>query len=255
MDDPQKAWFFDLNKLAAKLKKTGQFKILIDHIRQLQDISSVETDLRYARQDLDLCLSIGAVETFDGEVSQNPNDARVIGALFSQSLIYYTRATKSHSKHRGFAPVTKNWPVELLKLHRDIVKIRDDIIAHFGPGTDHASGFWSREAVVMCLSETGRFRISTPFVRANYKEWAVTNLSQLIDKAYADCLKIKWQRLEILTKQIETLQEDQNFMNQLKLYTFSPESFFVSAVSARAFYENLGGEIPIMTSLQPAGIH
>lgn len=198
MDTPQTTWYFDLHKVALELKKSGNFRILVNQIRQLQDISSIETDLRYAQNDLDLCKNLGQAEELKSETPQNSHDARIIGALFSQSLIYYTRATKSESKHRGFAPITKGWPTDLQQLHIDITKIRDDIVAHFGPGTNHVSGFWSREAIVLCLGDTGKFWISTPFVRANYREWAVVNLFRLIDRAYKDCLVIKNQRLNVI---------------------------------------------------------
>lgn len=228
---------------------------MVNQIRQLQDISSIETDLRYAQNDLDLCKNLGQAEELKSETPQNSHDARIIGALFSQSLIYYTRATKSESKHRGFAPITKGWPTDLQQLHIDITKIRDDIVAHFGPGTNHVSGFWSREAIVLCLGDTGKFWISTPFVRANYRKWAVVNLFRLIDRAYKDCLVIKNQRLNVIAKQIELHQADDIFIAALRCCTFLPESFFVSKSSAKAFHEHLGSEFPVANSLHPVGTH
>ena len=132
MDDLEKVRFFDLGNVAVSLKKSLEFKLLVNKIRQLQDISSIEIDLRYARDDLNCCIDLGCLEPLDFEKPQNPRDARVIGALFVQSLVYYTRATKSESRHRGFAPITRNWTPELKNVHSDIVKIRDDIVAHFG---------------------------------------------------------------------------------------------------------------------------
>ena len=255
MDDLEKVRFFDLGNVAVSLKKSLEFKLLVNKIRQLQDISSIEIDLRYARDDLNCCIDLGCLEPLDFEKPQNPRDARVIGALFVQSLVYYTRATKSESRHRGYAPITRNWTPELKNVHSDIVKIRDDIVAHFGPGTDHVSGFWSRESIVLCSYQSGAVQISTPFVRSNYREWAISNLSQLIDRAHSDCLQIKSQRTESLLNQIMLHQGDVKFTNALTISKFVPESFFVTIASAQSFYKNLGGEFPIATSLHPAGTH
>ena len=253
MDNLEKVRLFDLGNVAVSLKKSSEFKLLVNKIRQFQDISSIENDLRYARDDLNLCIDFGCLEPLDFVKPQNARDARLISSLFVQSLVYYTRSTKSKSYHRGFAPITKNWSPELLLIHSDVVKIRDDIFAHFGPGTDHVSGFWSREALVLCLFQSGVVQVSTPFVRSNYREWAISNLSQLIDRAYSDCLQIKHQRLESLMNQILLHQSDVKFTNALTASNFVPESFFVTIAAAQAFYKNLGGESPITTSLHPAG--
>ena len=149
MDDLEKVRFFDLGNVAVSLKKSLEFKLLVNKIRQLQDISSIEIDLRYARDDLNCCIDLGCLEPLDFEKPQNPRDARVIGALFVQSLVYYTRATKSESRHRGFAPITRNWTPELKNVHSDIVKNKRRHCCTFW--TRNRSCFWFLVSRIYCF--------------------------------------------------------------------------------------------------------
>ena len=247
--------YFDLRSVQDKLNQiqNSKFKILFSAIKRHQDICSIEVDLRYARNDLDLCVEIAQTGDPNKVLDQEPANARPVGALFFQSLVLYTRATKSQSRHRANAPIVNLYHSEFKQLHRDITEIRDDIFAHFGPGTDHRGGFWSREAVVLCVNELGLIKISTPSVRTNYRQWAIQGLSNLIDHAYEICLKLRSEREQNLLDQIGQLQNCEEFLSALRSSEFDPKNFFTTDSAATEFSENFGKIAKLTNTLHPSG--
>ena len=252
-DFPPHVTFIDLRSVREKLQSIPKFKILCSAIKRHQDICSIEADLRYARNDLDLCVEIAQVGDQIKVLEQNVVDARPVGALFFQALVLYTRATKSQSRHRGMAPIVDLYHNEFKQLHSKITEIRDDIFAHFGPGTDHAGGFWSREAIVLCVNDSGMIRISNPAVRTNYRQWAIQGLSDLIYHAYEICLSLSAEREQILVNQIGLLHNSSEFLDAIKLSAFDPKKFFTTEVAATEFSENFGKISRLINSLHPSG--
>jgi hypothetical protein len=118
----------DLRRLADELP--DGFEDLRRLIVRVLDLNSSRTDLRLAADFAHHALSI----IRQPRPSASPLQEDVILALTSSAVIYYARATKSSSDHRRTFNLRCHFDTGEIERHDLLCRLRDDAIAHFGPG-------------------------------------------------------------------------------------------------------------------------
>jgi hypothetical protein len=80
-------------------------------------------------------------------------------ALINTVVILYARATKTSSKHRGTIDFRSKFSDIEVQRHEAICKLRDDAIAHFGPGDEYGGPPWQIEAVYLPVDRPDNLKI------------------------------------------------------------------------------------------------
>ncbi|GGC24452.1 hypothetical protein GCM10011371_10120 [Novosphingobium marinum] len=151
----------DLEKLADALP--AEYTQLAGKIRRCRDSHSVHTDLMLASD------MIGSVEaafraTQDGvEWAQH-----AVPALVYSAIILYARAIHTGSGHRARINLTKHLTPAQKARHERIVTLRNDALAHYGPGETTEGFTWNEERLVIPLDRPNDARIMLASRRVGY---------------------------------------------------------------------------------------
>src|SRR5689334_14863127 len=133
---------FNLTALSERLFAEGRLMPLAGKIKDALDMTSAHTDLVIALETLD---------ALDALLAAPPTDdtprAAAESALLSAAVVLYARATKTQSDARKTFDKSTNFTAEEKAVHQELVDLRDDAIAHFGPGGSYR-GMWQAEAVI-----------------------------------------------------------------------------------------------------------
>jgi hypothetical protein len=205
---------------------------------------SVRYDLTRANNDIDLIM-ISAAKVENGQ--KDPSDdlfARSMGGLICQALLLYTRATASGKQNRHSVSITRGWSQPLLKRHDRIKKIRNNAIAHFGPGIDRPDLFWVKETPVFArLSETSAiFQMAA--VRLNYRSSVVDDLMVLVPEALESALKIYLRIANTTMNELNNLKGDDELSTILRDNIFEGSTFFPATSEYEDFIDGMRGRTP-----------
>jgi hypothetical protein len=78
-------------------------------------------------------MAVAAVQLLDGRRLEEREKDTLL-ALQSSAVVYYTRSTKTRSKHRRTFDIRPYLDERETETHDLFCRLRDDAIAHFGPG-------------------------------------------------------------------------------------------------------------------------
>lgn len=183
----------NLRELATKIADTH--RKTSRKIVQLSDLSSIKIDLCFADDQIRL-LSGARYTALKSEAGTA--DQIVPMALLMSSVVLYARATKSKSDHRmTFDIRTKFSDVEKAR-HMAICALRDNALAHFGPGVGEGSDALQQDGVFAVFDgEQGALQIATMSRR------------KVIDLNLVDLIIAQIQRaILIVEQQIQVRRED-----------------------------------------------
>lgn len=232
-------FLIDLSAAAKELRHEPRYRKLASLISRLRDIHSAQFDLVAARDDLVAAARLKS----NLEPGRQPRERnRVIGALISQALILYVRATKSRSRHRGTPPITVDWSSDLLERHNRVSEWRDDIFAHFGPGLEHAAGHWAKEATVLVVHDDGSVGLVHPYSRADFRGSAADDLILLVNEALKAVERLREERLSQFWSELRALDQgkDKELFKRLRTFEFEPLPFFDGVPeSVEALYRSI----------------
>lgn len=128
-------------------------------IRQTCDAHSIRTDLATA---FDMALAIPTVLRKAKRHPISPNWASTAAlALLNSAVILYVRATKTTSKHRRAFDFRSRFSKTEMEVHSKLCSLRDDAIAHYGPGPLEDGVAWQVEAVFIPLDQPDNIKIMT----------------------------------------------------------------------------------------------
>lgn len=224
--------FYNLSAGAKSLSAAQQLKHkkLIGCIERFADIWSVNADLKIARSSIAIMLSKYIQMNKETE-PQSEDDATIGGALFCRAVIFYARATDTASKARRPSGIRDLLPDGAKKTHINIMKLRNDALAHYGGKGDG----WAASSAVMHLKENHQFMLMAPNTVANYFGDLVHEFSDLIDNAISACSEKTEERTRDLVL-ILSGDEIKDVVSQLMSETFDPSSFFSHKEAADEFY-------------------
>jgi hypothetical protein len=119
-------------------------KALAHQILQLRDAHSIRTDLKLAADFFESLRQISDIANASEAGATAENCAL---ALFYSGIILYARATDTSSEHRRSFDFRSKFDEDEKRSHRLLCDLRNDAIAHFGPGGSYAGAAWQKEGV------------------------------------------------------------------------------------------------------------
>jgi len=187
----------DLVRLAASLEREGQHPDLVSAIGRAAAAGSTREDLRGAQASLKLINDLqDRSDATSGPVRAVDENNTIIGALFTQAVILYARATTTKGARPKLLGEAKLCTADRAT-HIEALGMRNSAIAHFGRGEALPGGPLVKEAVILSLfaSTAGRKKqVGVYTTRAQHKVAFAARLAGLIDARLAD-LETRYQGL------------------------------------------------------------
>lgn len=137
----------------------SEFAKIAGMIRSLSSAHSIRMDIEVAYdmvQALEVVLPQARLQSTTINWASN-----AALALLNSAIVMYVRATKSSSKHRGSINFLKDFTPSERETHDLLVELRDDAIAHFGPGEIYNGPTWQHEGVSLPLDDPNDMRVMT----------------------------------------------------------------------------------------------
>lgn len=168
---------FNLTALAERILLEKRHRPLAGKIQRASDFHSLSTDLAMALEALDAFDRILAkdIEDFDTDALKS--------ALLNNALILYARATKSQSNVRKTFDLRSKLTDAQKAIHRELIELRDDAVAHFGSGGSYR-GEWQATLVVLQIKD-GVAKPGVATKRQVFDEGLARRLRQQLEVAHA----------------------------------------------------------------------
>jgi hypothetical protein len=142
----------DLAAAAAALPE--HHKALAKKILRSRDAHSAHTDITCA---LDMAQSVRpAHDAAEGGLQWA---AHAVLSLTISAVVLYTRATKTRSDHRGTLNLDGKFDPAQRMMHERIVALRDDCVAHYGPGDAGGGLRLNEERILVPLDRVSDSRV------------------------------------------------------------------------------------------------
>lgn len=236
---------YDLTAAVKQLRRTKDGKRIASLIEGVNGLWSVARDLERVEALLDLHMDIdeqGPKVASD----QDPVDAFVGQSLQVNAVLHYCRATHSSSKVRSTIQLRPKLSDNDWQKHRALCALRDDAIAHHGPGPDSERS-WIEEKLVVRF-EDGAFRIIPVFTRANYLAWVSVALHDLLPQVQAIVDSALAEKQNLLVEAIVSASDVDGV--SIISQGFSAADFFRNSGDPEVFMSPEGGQ---STTWRPRG--
>lgn len=222
----------DLSEIANQLVKEGRHKKLSGLITKTLSIASAQKDLVDAGECLRILIEMLSKRSTETQITQDTGP--IGGALFAHACILYCRATDTESEAR------KKWfGIELLEpelhdLHRELVKLRNQVIAHFGRDTDSPAGPGIRDALVLTLTPQGETRQVTFYEERTHTRAYYTRLLHTLVPIVDRLARERFDRfgIETANEARRLAREDRRFRALFRSADFDHTRFFQRASQA-----------------------
>jgi hypothetical protein len=167
-------------------------------VRKMHAAMSVGLDLDAVKASVDRLMEMQ--ENSDGDM---PSD--LANALLTHAIVIYSRATHTTSKHRYLVGVTKAYTKEQKKLHKVIVDLRDNCLAHWGPGLDR----WYDERIIYIETDNSA-GLTNVHRRTNYDHRIIFVLNELVTLAIPFVKTLQLERAAELGNIMPSISKEMN---------------------------------------------
>lgn len=220
----------DLKALAEWLRPQGRHKKLVGLVDRTAALGTISEDLRECGRCLDVIERLQGRLELEAETALSREDeATIAGALFSQAIILYARATAQGGNNRMALLHDKTVPAHLQDAHKRIQNLRSEAIAHYGTGEDALGTPLVREAVVFSFQYTQigvREQTNILATRAQHKVEVAHDLKMLVTAQLDRIERIKESELGALRAELEAaVKDDPDLGHALPKFPFDPYSF------------------------------
>lgn len=172
----------DLVSLGQALRTAGRHPDLVKAIDRAAAIGSIRDDLRSAQAALKMIVSLQDASEAR-PAADREQESMLTGALFTQAVISYWRATETDGDRPKLLGETK-LTAKQKATHKEAHDFRNGVIAHFGRGQNLPDGPLVREAVILSLFRHGprrKTQVGVYTTRAQHKVAFASRLGALID--------------------------------------------------------------------------
>ncbi|MBY3236583.1 hypothetical protein HFO17_18895 [Rhizobium laguerreae] len=215
---------FDLSAAAASLANNPAAKGLVGAIRRFDAITSVRVDLQTVRE---------AVDALKGLLQSDEEDVSLTGlALLTTAVITYARATDTNSKSRFRVGIDGAFDGGVKDVHKGIIKLRDNVIAHFGPGDN-----WNDERIVWYSDDDG-FAFTAVHRRVNFMAKTIFALDLLCLLALPYAKELEITRAKDLDDALVEMSPEIEAV--VMKHPFDPDAFYGSTSEASKHFWNRG---------------
>jgi hypothetical protein len=203
---------------------------LKDLILRLRDAHSIKTDLTLAT---DFVASMHLIQDAASKASSGDVAENSYLALLYTTIVLYVRATKTSSDHRRSFNFLKSFDAEERASHQILCDLRDDAIAHFGPGGSYRGTPWQVEGVFIPIGPGADGNIMTASRRLVINPQIVAMIGKQVHRALMVALRITHEQDKAVAAEINALVEaDAIFLNDLRNSTTTLADFFNSREAA-----------------------
>lgn len=170
---------FDGDWIIDVLSKRKDTRTASYKLKRIRALHSVKIDLDFAHDALNQLLDTHRIP--DDNIPKNV--AVIDRALTMLLIIYYTRSTEvSPSRGSGFDP-TRFYNEEQKDLHRGVVSLRNQAVAHYGSGS-HPGGEWSSDKLTLIHDPLdGSLRFGHEYTRTNFRGRVLQEINDLLATA------------------------------------------------------------------------
>lgn len=211
---------FDLTAALGVMKRWPEGKKIAGLLRAVMSARSARIDLKQALRCVEL---VRQTDRPYGATSgaQPADEGLVAGALLNNAIIRYVRSTKSSSAFRSEIQIVPHLDATRKALHDDLCKVRDEALAHFGPGPTGRPP-WADDKL-MLVFDGATFEERSFWTRANYYAWTVAALHELIPTAIDLTNSIEAKKKAALFEELSKLP---NLIEKLRDFQFDPADLF-----------------------------
>jgi hypothetical protein len=221
---------YDLSRLARRFRGKRSHARFVSAVENFVSIFSCRQDLETASRALDRLIVDFLKMSSPDEEDQEQDKAELGGALFFHAVCLYARATDTSSKNRTSSGITNRLNDEQKNTHREIMLIRNDALAHYGPA--HIE--WVRESALLNI-DGDRADFVVAFSRFNYRAKLVRGLKSLVDIAKLTAEEISISRLERLKIDFQLLDSYEPELHQhLEKCKFESETIFSGSMISKS---------------------
>jgi hypothetical protein len=231
----------DLVSLAGGLG--DDYRKLKGLIERLRTAHSIKTDLEIAKDLLDgLDEALEAAEAIS-ENGQRSWESNAALAMLNSAIILYARATKTRSDHRRQLGFLDRFTEEEKQAHTHLCKLRDDAIAHYGPGPTLEGQVWHEEALLIPLDTPPNDLRLMMASRRLIKQRQLQNLAKkqivsALNFAEEETLK----RNSAVVAELNELANESSFITLTARYQIDVAEFFQSEEVANAVLRKREGK-------------
>ncbi len=254
---PEVAGVYDLEAFAKSLPERSEFRKLRGLIRQVGAAGSAIEDIKECQEHVTLAKALDGDEARLRRADEEVNPLHLVGPLMSWSIILYCRATHTKSDTRNTDSIAAAFDADLLEKHKYLTGLRDNALAHFGPGP-MGSRPWAKDVVVLRVGDDETINIYTPVVRQRHARKANEALQDLLPIALKVLRDLKKRRQEQFFSEFQRLfHEHWRVLRTLSGFIFDADTFFEHHPKAQALVEgmvNRTGPEGYLDDIRPAGL-
>lgn len=215
----------NLSALAERLVLEERHRVLAGKIQRACELHSLSVDLAMALEALDAFDKLlgGAIEDFDTDALKS--------ALLNNAIILYARATKTDSRIRRPFDVRPRLTDAQKTTHDELVKLRDDAVAHFGSGGNLA-GEWQSSLLVLQFKD-GIGRLGAITKRQTFDGNLAHRLRKQLEVVHEILRAIALEKLDEATEALNVAMiEHPDLVELARRFPVNLDVFFASADAA-----------------------
>lgn len=172
-----------------------EYQKLSHLILQLRDSHSIRTDLMLANDFVGTMKVVGQ-QAADAGAGQSAENAFL--ALFYSAVILYVRATKTQSDNRRSFDFNKEYDADQKVKHKVLCDLRDEALAHYGPGGSYSGPAFQRDGVFIPYGPDSDSRVFTASHRLVIQPQLIADLDQMTHRA----LMLSDKRTQLLNQKV-----------------------------------------------------
>lgn len=219
----------DLKALTEWLRPQRRHMKLVGLVDRITALGTISEDLRECGRCLDVIERMQDQSRPAKDSLAREDESTITGALFSQAIILYARATAQGGSKRMALLNDNDVPAPLRATHKRIQKLRSEAIAHYGTGETSLGTPLVREAVVFSFqrTETGvREQTNILTTRIQHKVDVAHQLRTLVAAQLDRIERIKDSELGAVRAELEAaVKADSALGHALPQFPFDPYAF------------------------------
>ena len=154
-------------------------------------------------------------------------------ALMNYAILLYVRATKTKSRHRRGFDFRGHYDAKELELHTHFSNLRDDAVAHYGPGDTLQGESLHKDVLFFPLIDPDDTRLMFGSRRILKFEIEQAKLRQLAHRALMIAERVRQERDHALVNEINNLMEKNDPMiEELRHHIVDLSEIFISEEEA-----------------------
>jgi hypothetical protein len=160
-----------------------------------------------------------------------------VPALWQSAIILYVRATNSDSQHRSTLNLRGKFDEEELRRHERLCALRNDALAHFGPGPIANGGKLHEERLLLLLDRPNEPRLMIASKRLGLSPQLVSEVRAQVHRAMILAQREVEKREQVLAERLNVLTESagDDFFAILRQHKIDLDELFGSHPATEVF--------------------